>query len=181
MCPVGPDPAHRRWHQQPWASAARGGDGHWEWIRSKNCHPATVRPFSYPLLPRRRLFVVRARADAGALPAHGHVEAATASTALPPGSAQWAPGWPGGEQEFGMTPPHLKHCLLSLVPHPVRGEPLRPPSQHHPVLHPQPFTRPRRLPSHPLGLSQAAPRSPSPGTAGLPSPGTAGWQSWPPQ
>lgn len=38
------------------------------------------------------------------------------------------PGWPEGEQEFGITPPLLNHCLLSLAPHPARGKPLRPPA-----------------------------------------------------
>lgn len=133
--------------------------------KEKLCHPATIQPFSFPsslAQPCRQLFVVRARTDTGELPARGHVEAATASTAPPPGSAQSASGWPGGEQEFGMTPPHLNHCLLSLTPHPARGEPLRPPSQHHPILHPQPFTRSQRLLSPPSGLCRVALCSPSP-------------------
>lgn len=142
------------------------GDGHWEWIRSKNS--ATSPPSSFSPSPPPWSSLTADSLWSGPGQMLGRCQ--------PVATLKWQPAaqlcWPGGEQEFGMTPLHLNHCLLSLAPHPARGEPLCPPSQHHPVLHPQPFTQPQRPPSPPLRQCQAAPCSPSPGTAG--------WQSRPP-
>lgn len=66
--PVGLDPARHRRHQQRRASAARGGDGQWEWIRSKaSSTPPSSSPSPSPP-PRPGLATGSFRSGPGRMP-----------------------------------------------------------------------------------------------------------------